>query len=176
MGQAVFYLGELGRGGGVDRCLPHAAGTCAQCVTRGTGPISLAALLVTGRGHSPGAASRGPLRPGRARAAGGGFLVAGGVPVTESPGCMRVAYVNESVALQELQPAPLDKWKLRGSLDEKAVCLGILLIRFWGGQWGLRGPEPTTKKEFLKMNLVQKGDFTNAQGQDPRAGRAALGP
>ena len=31
------------------------------------------------------------------------------------------------------------------------------------------------KKEFLKMSLVQKGDFSKAWGQDPWAGRAALG-
>ena len=30
------------------------------------------------------------------------------------------------------------------------------------------------KKEFLKMSLVQKGDFIKARGQDPWAERAAL--
>ena len=31
------------------------------------------------------------------------------------------------------------------------------------------------KKEFLKMSLVQKGDFVKAWGQDPWAGRAVWG-
>ena len=35
--------------------------------------------------------------------------------------------------------------------------------------------ELMAKKEFLKMSLVQKGDFIKAQGQDPWAERAALG-
>ena len=29
------------------------------------------------------------------------------------------------------------------------------------------GLEPMAKKEFLKMSLVQKGDFIKAGGQDP---------
>ena len=35
--------------------------------------------------------------------------------------------------------------------------------------------ELTAKKEFLKMSLVQKGDFIKAQGQDLWVERAALG-
>ena len=47
-------------------------------------------------------------------------------------------------------------------------------MKFWG-DGGLWGPEMTAKKEFLKTSLVQKGDFIKAWGQDPWAGRAALG-
>ena len=49
------------------------------------------------------------------------------------------------------------------------------VMKFWddgGGSWS---PELTAKKEFLKMSLVQKGDFIKAWGQDLWAERAALG-
>ena len=45
-------------------------------------------------------------------------------------------------------------------------------MKFWGDGGGF--PEPMAKKEFLKMSLVQKGDFIKAWGQDPWAGRVAL--
>ena len=41
-----------------------------------------------------------------------------------------------------------------------------------GLEWPCCGLEPMAKKEFLRL-LVQKGDFTKAQGQDPWAERAA---
>ena len=41
-----------------------------------------------------------------------------------------------------------------------------------GGLWVL---EMMARKELLKTSLVQKGDFTAGRGQDPWAGRAALG-
>ena len=37
-------------------------------------------------------------------------------------------------------------------------------------------PEPTIKKEFSKMSLLQKGDFIKKLGLDQWAERAALGP
>ena len=37
-------------------------------------------------------------------------------------------------------------------------------MKFWGD--GGSGLEPTAKKEFLRMFLVQKGDFIKARGQD----------
>ena len=45
-------------------------------------------------------------------------------------------------------------------------------MKFWGDGGFL---ELTAKKEFLKMSLVQKGDFIKAQGLDLWAERAALG-
>ena len=40
---------------------------------------------------------------------------------------------------------------------------------------GFMGPEPMTKKEFLKTSLVQKGDFIEDGDRIPWAGRAAPG-
>ena len=57
------------------------------------------------------------------------------------------------------------------------LMLGFeVMMRFLGVTVGFVGAEPTTKKEFLKTSLVRKGDFIEAQEQDPWAGRAALGP
>lgn len=40
------------------------------------------------------------------------------------------------------------------------------MMRFWSDGGG-GNSELTAKKEILKASLVQKGDFVNAQGQDP---------
>ena len=45
-------------------------------------------------------------------------------------------------------------------------------MRLWGDDGSL---ELMAKKGFLKMSLVQKGDFIKVRGQDPWAERAALG-
>ena len=51
------------------------------------------------------------------------------------------------------------------------VRLDEVFLGCWWGSWGLG---LTTKKEFLKTSLVQKGGFIKAQRQDPWVERAAL--
>ena len=48
-------------------------------------------------------------------------------------------------------------------LSNNAIVLYLILMGFWNDG----GSMLTAKKQFLKMYLVQKGDFMKAQGQDP---------
>ena len=64
-----------------------------------------------------------------------------------------------------------------GSAKEATVKEGLLqvVVMKFGGDGGVCGGiQPTARKEFLKLSLVQKSDFIKAWRQDPWAGKAVL--